>query len=42
MMGDRVLIEDDLKKARVTGSAVLAGAFVPWEKMTSEKARVIG
>ena len=26
--------KDDQQKARVTGSAFLAGAFVSWEKMT--------
>ena len=33
---------DDLTKARGTGSAFLAGAFVSWEKMTWKKARATG
>ena len=35
--GFSFLGKHDLEKARVTGSAFLAGAFAPWEKITSKK-----
>ena len=42
LLDDRSWMMDDLTKARVTGSAFLAGTFVSWEKMTWKKAGVTG